>query len=251
MAGAVKFTATKLLGTGKRGILTPDADGYYEMIIGGLNTFNSVGEYYTLDGAKALFEQSSIFMRRIKNGCLKGEVDHPKRSNGMTDNDYISRILTIDGNNVCVHFKEIWLDENYGKKHPELKNSNLVAIMAKLKPAGPKGSALKASLDNADENVCFSIRALTKDYYQRGQVYRVLNQIVCFDMVTEPGISIANKWQAPALESLFDLSVTKTQLESIVEDRCSLVATEDSRQLAVESLKTFSSSVVVPKFTSW
>jgi hypothetical protein len=177
----VKFTATKLASKGKAGILKPDDDGYYTLVIGGLNLFNSVGEYYTADGARQLFEQSSTFMRRIKNGCLKGEMGHPKRLPGMSMDDYLRRIMTIEETNVCCHFKEIWLDEQYGKNHPEFKNPSMIAIMAKLKPTGPKGPSLQKSLDNPNENVCFSIRAFTKDYAVRGVINRVLDQVYSWD----------------------------------------------------------------------
>lgn len=247
----VRFTETKLSATGKKGILTPDADGYYELVIGGLNTFNSAGEYYALDGAKQLFEESSIFMRRVRNGCLMSEESHPSKLPGMSMDDYISRILKIDEGNVCCHIKEVWLDETYGKRHPKLNNPNLVAIVAKLKPAGPKGQFLKQSLENPNENVCFSIRALTNDYYQRGQTIRVLQQIVTFDRVVEGGISIANKWDTPAMESN-EVPVTKSQIEKVAYQNNSFVATEDSKLLANECLKAFETKQVPkPIYHSW
>jgi len=234
----VKFTATKLNGTGKRGILKPDADGYYEMPIGGLNTFNSAGQYYVLDGAKQLFEESSVFMRRIKNGCLKGEVGHPKKLPGMSMDDFVNRILTIDEKNVCCHFKEVWLDESFGKNNQEYKNPDLVAIMAKIKPSGPKGDFLQKSFDNPDENVCFSIRAFTRDYYQRGQTYRVLTQIISFDSVIEPGISNATKWHSPSLESISECAIRQVSFENIVNNQLDYIATEDSKILALDTINT-------------
>ncbi len=231
----VKFTATKLTSTGKAGVIKPDADGYYELIIGGLNTFNSAGEYYTLNGAEELFKQSSIFMRRVTNGCLKGEVGHPKKLPGMSMDDYVNRILTIDEGNVCAHFKEVWLDTEFGKKNPKYNNNALVAIMAKVKPTGPKADSLANSLANNSENVCFSIRALTRDYHERGQTYRVLQQIICWDNVNEPGISIANKWDSPALENHSDIIIRETTLKKIINHEVP-VATESSIELARESL---------------
>ncbi|MGI9212448.1 MAG: S80 family phage morphogenetic serine protease, partial [Methylococcaceae bacterium] len=77
MPELIKFTATKLSSHGKMGAIPVDVDGYRTMIVGALNAFNSSGEYYVLDAAKKLFEESSTFMRRVRNGCLKGEVGHP------------------------------------------------------------------------------------------------------------------------------------------------------------------------------
>ena len=130
----VRFTATKLTDINKKGLLLPDSEGYYELPVGGLNVVNSSGQFYTLEGAKDLFDSSSIFMRRVRNGCLKGELGHPKRLPGMSLDDYIQRIVTIDEKNVCCFFKELWLDFEFGKKNPQLGTPDLVAVMAKLKP---------------------------------------------------------------------------------------------------------------------
>lgn len=252
----VRFTGTKLANTNKKGILKPDEDGYYEMIIGGLNTFNSAGEYYTLEGAKALFEESSIFMRRVRNSSLYAEYAHPKKLPNMSMDQYINRILSIDENNVCCHIKEVWLDETYGKKHPELNNPALVAIMAKVKPYGPKGVHLKESIENPSQNTSFSIRALTNDFYQRGQTVRVLQQIVTFDAcVSEPGIAIATKFQSPGLESSSDFSdftVTRAQIERVAYQNNSFVGTEDSKLLVKECLKAFEvKQAPKPIYHSW
>lgn len=252
----VRFTSTKLAASGKAGILPPDENGYYTLPIGGLNAFNSAGQYYTLEGAKQLFEKSSVFMRRVGNGNLKGEVGHPKKLPGMSMDDYVHRILTIEETNVCCHFKEIWLDENYGKMNPQFKNPGLVAIMAKVKPSGPKGESLKASFENPDENVCFSIRALTRDFYDRGQTYRVLQQICTWDNVGEPGIANATKWASPSLESLSETAVTLNQLERIAQEQGTAISME-SRELALESVQMLRStqSIVtlprIPLYNKW
>jgi len=235
----VKFTATKLAMSGKKGILTCDADGYYEVVIGGLNVDNSAGERYPLNGAKHLFETSSVLMRRISNGNLKSEMGHPKKTPGMTNNDYINRIFSLEETKVCCHIAEVWLDEDYGKNNPNLKNPELVAIMAKIKPAGPMGPALKESLDNPKENVCFSIRALTNDYYRNGRTIRVLDSIFTWDVVTEPGIHISNKYDSPSLESLVETVITEKTLRTVAESMDTGIAVEDSKELIRDVLKTF------------
>lgn len=253
MAQVIKFSAARLQNAGKRGELKPDAEGYYDLVIGGLNSYNSAGEFYTLEGAKELFEKSSSFMRRVANGCLKGEVGHPKKATGMSMNEYVNRILTIDEGNICCHFKEIWLDMDYGKRTNNQRSPNLVAIMAKVKPAGPKAASLEASLQNNSENVCFSIRALTKDYFVRGQCYRVLTNIVTFDNVVEPGIAIANKWDSPGLESLVNETVTLNQLRRVAnDDQHRLVATE-SAQIAREVVAQLerSEQLAAPLYLNW
>lgn len=253
---ATRFTSTKLTGTGKKGILTPDENGYYTMAIGGLNVFNSSGEYYTAEGAEDLFKSSSIFMRRISSGCLKGESGHPKRTPGMTLDQYLNRILTIEEANVVCHFTEIWLDKDFGKKYPEYNNKDLIAIMAKVKPAGPKGESLKASFENPKEEVCFSIRALTKDFMHKGVNHRVLQQIVTFDNVVEPGIFHARKWHSPALESLTECNVKEMDIDTLVNSNKSCIAVESTKELALETLSAIKKQsniklVTLPVIAKW
>lgn len=178
MNQTIKFSCTALNGTNKAGVIPKDADNYYTMVVGGLNIFNSAGQWYSYDGAKALFESSSQFQRRVSRGCLFGERGHPRREPGMSFDDYVQRILEIRETNICVHFKEIFLDFNSMK---DVNGKAVVAIMAKLTPSGPGGAALQKSLDNKNENVCFSIRSFTKDYYDRGIEVRDLKNIVTFD----------------------------------------------------------------------
>lgn len=225
----VRFTCTQLAATGKKGILTPDENGYYTMPVGGLNVFNSAGMYYTAVGAKELFEdKSSQLMRRVKRGALRGEVGHPKQMPGMSDDDYLLRILTIDESNVCAHFSELWLDfDNYKDQN----GKPMVAIIGKVAPSGAHGDFLLKQLNNPKENVCFSIRSLTEDVYKRGIWERTLKNVVTFDYVNEPGIHIAEKYKSTSLESLgieslVDKPVMRNQLKRALNNNKSPVALE-------------------------
>lgn len=202
---SVRFTCTSLAGTGKTGKLPMDENGYRTQPLGALNCFNSAGEYYPAAAAKALFEQSSAFMRRVSSACLKSEEGHPKRAAGMTDEDFIRRVLTIEERNVCAHISEVWLDF-HSLKDPS--GHNIIAIMGKVKPAGPMGPALEASYDNPKEDVCFSVRAFTEDRRVAGVNQRTLVEVVTFDHVTEPGISTSRKYSAPALEEIGEAPVS-------------------------------------------
>jgi hypothetical protein len=206
----VRFACTSLQGTNKVGQLKPDENGYYPMVVGALNVFNSAGQYYVYDQAKELFQQSSQLMRRVARGALRGECGHPKMLPGMTKEQYAHRILSIYEENVCCHHKEISLDFDNVKDE---KGKPIIAIISKVCPSGPMGSALERSLKNKDENVCFSIRAFTDDYRDRGVYKRVLKTIVTFDQVNEPGISFAEKFRAPALEELDEMTLSRGELE--------------------------------------
>lgn len=228
----IRFACTSLAGTDKKGVLTPDENGYYTMPIGGLDVFNSAGMFYTYKGAKELFEESSAFMRRVKRGALRGEVGHPKLVPGMSMDDYAQRIIVIDERNVCAHFAEIWLDFD---KFKDTNGKPCVAIMAKVGPSGPHGPMLKKAFDNPNENVCFSIRSFTEDYWVKGVKFRDLRTIVTFDYVNEPGIHFAEKYKSPSLESIAETVITEGQIRRATE-RATLAFGQESAILSRDEL---------------
>ncbi len=259
----VFFSATKLPMLKKRGVIKPDADGYYELIVGGLNTHNNTGAwYYTIEGVRELFGPGSLLHRRIANGCLRAEVNHPKKRPGETDEKFFERMLDIDRDNVCAHFKELWLDENFGRNHPEYNNPHLVAMMAKVKPSEPKGAMLKESLENPNENVCFSIRALADEGYYQGKRIRVLKEIIAIDLVNEPGINIANKWDSPATESISNIKndtseygesmrITKSLLNKISQGNESSLTVESSQETAMYISNKYFNEKTTPIYNRW
>lgn len=260
MSSVVKFTGTVYEDRNKSGILTPDSDGYYELVVGGLNTYNSAGEYYTADGAVELFENSSQFMRRVKNCALYSELGHPKKLPGMTNDQFYYRVISIEETNICGHFSEIWLDFEFGKKNPELNNPDLIAIMAKVKPAGAKAQALQLALENPKQNAAFSLRGITENKYVRGRMERRLTNLITFDHVTEPGISIADKVMAPSLESLalpptvrevMDSVVDKEVLAKLIKSSISNVGMESNRILFNEILKSIEGGKRNSRLASW
>ena len=215
-SNSARYACTSLMGTNKAGLLKPDDNGYRPMVVGALNMFNSAGEFYTFEQARDLFENnSSQLQRRIQRGVLKGEYGHPKFEPGMRGDQFLHRVLTIDESKICCHFREIWLESNAVK---DKDGRAVVAIMAWVKPSGPYGGYLRDSLENPDENVCFSIRAFTDDRYVGGVKQRTLKQVVTFDYVLEPGMAVAEKYKAPALESFKDdgIIVSRADIESVL-----------------------------------
>lgn len=207
------FACTALLGTNKAGILRPDADGYYTLVLGALDIYNSGGAFYPYESAKQLFKESSSLMRRISNGALRGEYGHP-RPNGMNMRDFLGRVMDIYEPNVCCHIRKVWIDNKTSVR--DERGRPVIAILGEVKPAGPMGPALQASLDNPSENVCFSIRSLTEDHTVAGTTYKNLKTIVTWDYVNEPGLSVAKKWHSPALESIEeDLPVMPAHLAAL------------------------------------
>lgn len=198
MGNQIRFACTALAASNKTGVLKKDDSGYYELVVGALNIFNSIGQYYVYDQARDLFESSSTFMRRVKRGVLRGELGHPKPLPGMSEEQFAQRVMSIYEDNVCCHHKEIYLDFDRVKDE---HGNPIIAIVSKVYPSGPHGEQLRKSLENPNENVCFSIRAFTDDFMDRGICKRILRTIVTWDQVLEPGLAVAEKFKAPALES--------------------------------------------------
>lgn len=231
----VSFGCTALVGTNKRGTLKCDADGYYQPVLGALNTYNSGGQYYPQGPAAHLFESSSAFMRRVKGGNLRGECGHPRKQPGESDRDYAIRLNDIYEPNVSHHIRRVWLESGYKDE----MGRPITLIMGEVRPCGPRGPALKEALENRFEDVCFSIRAFTFDTPVCGIIQKHLRQIVTWDWVNEPGISAAHKWRAPSLESLQETEFSLTREMVLV-----MANEERARGVSMESDATNIQSLV-------
>jgi len=182
--------------------LKKDESGYYYVTLGALNAFNSAGEFYDIAGVSDLLtnEKSSI-NRRLKSGSLKGEVGHPEYEHGTPKAVFYSRNMKILLSNTSHHIRDIELV-------PTNKNSGMsgkgkyTLIKAWVKPSGPHGDALKAALENPDENVAFSIRCFTMNVDVNGVLVKKITQIITWDWVNEPGMADATKWKELGIESL-------------------------------------------------
>ena len=246
----VRFTCSVLSGTGKEGKLPKDQYGYYTQPIGGLNVFNSAGDYYPYESAKHLFQNSSAFMRRISSGCLKSELGHPKPLPGQSMESFAQRVMTIDEKNVCAHIAEVYLDFDNVKD----KNGRpIIAMMGKIKPSGPHAAALERSYDNPKEDVCFSIRAFTDDQRINGIKQRNLLEVVTYDFVGESGIAEARRYYSPSLESLSESRFTKEAMSNAVKPIAGM-AMESSIIKPVTLFKMMgwdSQFLEDPKFMNW
>jgi hypothetical protein len=210
MDNYIRFGFTALNGTNKAGTLTADENGYYTVVLGGLDVYNSANQFYPYEPAKALFTNSSQLMRRVSNGALRGEYGHPKMQVNQSLDSFAQRILAIYEENVSHHISEVTLDFDRLK---DAQGRKCIAIVGKVLPCGPNGAVLKASIENKRENVCFSIRSFTRDEEVGRTTNRILKNIVTWDYVNEPGISIANKFQSPALEEFSETMFTKKNFE--------------------------------------
>lgn len=200
------LSCTALLGTNKAGTLKCDADGYYTVVLGALDVYNSGGAYYPEASAKHLFQQSSSLMRRIASGNLRGEYGHPRFQPGMSMDDFVNRVRDIYEPHVCMHIRKVTVDYTTYRNE---RGQPVITIIGEVKPSGPMGPALKEQFENKHEDVCFSIRSLTNDEFSGGRVNKHIKLIVTWDYVNEPGLAQAHKWNAPGLESMDDVSLAQ------------------------------------------
>lgn len=233
MNNNVMFACSALKGTNKVGNLKPLQNGYYRMLVGALNMFNSAGMFYTYEEAKSVFEESGALQRRVARGALRGEYGHP-RQGSMSDQAFARRVMDIDEKNVCCHHRKIELV--FDEQHDERGNP-VVAIYSEVAPNGPYGHVLAKQLENPDENVCFSIRAFTRDYTLMGVRNRALKTVVTFDYVNEPGMSIATKYMNPALEGFGEeKSFSRSTMEQAMAASAGAGIAQESMMLTASEL---------------
>jgi len=183
--------------------LEKDAEGYYNICLGAFNYPNSIGEAYPFtQEVKALFDKSSSFMKKIQNGQLYAELDHPAMEPGMTPQQYIARISKIDMDNVAAHIREIELVPSKTKMN---NGSPVVYAYGWVKPFGTHKQMLQDSLDTQSINTAFSLRCLFKYGVYNGVRSRLIFSIINYDFVVSPGLPQASKYS------------TQTGLESNVE----------------------------------
>lgn len=256
MAQAV-YSCTALVGTGKKGVLPQDGNGYYDTILGAFDYFNNKNMYYDFNAVRDIFQASSDLMRRIKNGNLHGECGHPRRLPGMSAAEFMHRCLDIQEPNISHHIREVWIDD---KSIVDPSGKPIIAVRGWVKPAGPKGPALKEAYDNNAENVCFSVRSFADE--KRGpnnSIIRLIRLLVTWDWVMEPGINIANKYSHPALESFIgDQYFTDSILDEAANMQRMLgVANESANDMLDILMKSFKptnatgSKIILPGSAKW
>lgn len=210
---SVSIGCTMLKGTAKKGVLKPDADGYYEVPLGAYGAHNSVGMFYDLASAARFFQSGSPLFRMMEKGVLRGEYKHPHKKPGESDQEYIQRIRQIDSDRVAFHIRNLRLEEG----HKDDQGRPIVLVIGEVRPSGPYGHVLKDALDNPHENVYFSVRSLTMDDVIRGIKYT--RDIITWDFVNEGGIYNANKYHSPSLESYDSVQITPIDLWTLADEQ--------------------------------
>jgi hypothetical protein len=249
----VTIGCTMLAGTNKQGVLRPDEHGYYRTPMGAYGGQNSAGFVYDAQSGRSMFSPGSVLMRKIEKGVLYGEYKHPKREHYMSDQQYVARIRDIDDDRRAFHVRKVELvpsRDEHGRP--------ITLVIGEVKPCGPFGHVVKASLENPHENTFFSVRSITMDDMMRGVKYT--KEIVTWDYVGEGGIYVANKYNSPSLESFTDteIEITPTMLWSLADEqrKANNMGLENSAASYDDLLKTLGWSrtpqrVERPAFMKW
>jgi len=177
-----------------------DKNGYYKVLVGCFNTYNRSGIFYRIKDPKSLLRNKTILNRRITEGTLRSEEEHPDYK-GMDNKEIISRTIFLDSTKVCAHIKAIEMVDT-GKTEQGWSGYNITEVYAWIKPTGPFGPTLKESFDNPDENVYFSVRSLVKQSFIGTTIVRDVLDVSTWDHVYEGGIEKASQWNAAGIESI-------------------------------------------------
>ncbi len=217
MGAMLRYSCTALLGLNKQGIIKPNQDGYYELVLSALNYPNPVGARYRTESARRILETSPFFQRKIKEGNLLGEVGHPRRRDCRTDQEYEDRLYDLLESNVCLHISDVWIDDSGALKDRD--GRAYTGIMGLVKGSGIHGDKFEESLNNPKQNTCLSVRSITDNFRMPdGSIEKEFVNIIAWDWVNEPGLRPANKFSAPSLES-YEFPVNPRNLETLITRR--------------------------------
>ena len=242
MSNNVKLTVIK--STSGNRVIKPDADGYYKVVLGAFNVLNSAGEAYSFDGIEAILkDKTNVLNTRMSTGRLRSEADHPRREPGQSVRDFVSRNLDISTARAACHIKEAWLDKtDHSEGIPGL--GNVILVKGLVKPSGVFGKGLKDSLDNPEEDTCFSIRCFSVIKNRGIQAVRYIKQIVTWDWVNAPGIQYASVLNGPTVESA---DLCEFDIEELInsEEACAVTAESQDRVAVLKEIGPIVSDVDV------
>lgn len=238
MATVLECTISR--GFNNTGTLKRLDNGYIDVVLSALEFPNSVRAVYDADAAERLISANSNLQRRCVDSLLKGELGHPQESDSKNFDDFMRRVHIVDPKNVAIHIRKVWMDRNY-----RLPNGQtIIAIRGEVCPSGPHAGHIDRSLQNPHENVCFSLRGMATDRFRGGQKRKYLDNLVTWDVVTEPGLRVATKFHSVACES-YEVPVNLALLEMALQPANGSIATESAAYGAIEAIQRIRQQALV------
>jgi len=191
----IAFRVETMFAGGRVGRVRPDENGVYKglpmMVLGEVTQQKTFYEPESI--TDQMTNPESRFNKVFRQQKLFGEYGHPTFY-GLTNDEVIQRLVTVDENNVSHLFTGLYTDQP--------SSNGTVVVRADIKPTGPKGAYLKESLDDPLMNTAFSLRAyVSTDMKPNGLKYRRVRQLTTFDTVGASGYANTDKANAIALES--------------------------------------------------
>lgn len=257
MEKKIIFTYTKSDVLNKQ--IPKDEQGWYQVNLGALNAFNAHGHFYVAEGVRDLIENSdSRLGKKLREGYLEGEQEHPVYTPGMSKVDFLIRVMKIDPDRKSHHIKKIEVVDS-GVPVGGGFEGNVLTLVGWVKPMGNKGHLLKESLDDPEVNTAFSVRSLTDDVYERGTLIKKITTLITFDWVNEPGILTANKFDSRrvSVES-FNVPLTFNdedfdKVEQYIKDHGNIGGMESGEALSVlrDIKKSVSGNKSFNAFNRW
>jgi hypothetical protein len=212
---------------------------YYWVCLGALNIFNSEGHFYEYEASLPAFDDSTKFKRKMFGGNLYGEDNHPVWEGWMTEEQFLLRNEDIDTDRIACHIREM----EFVPTNQTCNGLPVWEIWGWVKPDKMRGEYLKAALDNPHQNVCFSIRCWVREKWVSGKKFLMIDEVITFDWVIEPGVSKANKFYAEAgyeisndrfmARESVSIGLTSNLAERVLE--CETKEVTSGRKLATES----------------
>lgn len=210
MSNKLTYGNVELAMAENKGVLKPNADGYYRIAGGGFNTPNRLGITYRMNRylLDCLEEgervgSGSDLRRRIERGEAYMEMNHPvqwfyEKIDGkvvrtqITDlMTWVNRLKTIDMDRICASIGDIIPD--FSRFDPRTM-AGAVFFDIETKPHGPFGDMFKENLDTPKMGTAVSIRTVTAPQ-QFGSVVREVEYWTGLDWVPEPGFAEATKYR--------------------------------------------------------
>lgn len=237
MTMGMAFEVTALKGVNRVGNIKRLDNNYLRVILGALEFDNSGGAVYDQPRVERLLAENGLLQRRINAGYMRGEWGHPKEYNYPNYRAFLQRVHTIEETNWAIHIRKVWVEPNF-----QLPDGRIIcAIIGEVCPTGNNNSGMERILSNPDENLAFSIRSLATDRLVNGKIRKYIDNIITWDVVNEPGLSVANKYMAPSCESALVLPIQGEILRTLITSNTP-VAVESSIRDTLSAFEAYERS---------
>lgn len=228
---AGKITISTFLADGKQMTVKKNDRGWYRLWGGAFNTNNGRGDSYPYNKTieKEFTDPNSGFARRMAEGVVGGETNHPDLHLLDSKAKQMFRLNKLEKKLQCLQVMEVELDT---KSFVNPDGSKVVGVWVWVKPTGPYADAFKAALDDPEINVCLSLRMESANKMRPdGTMVRTLTKPLHWDWVDINGMPNANKRVSSdfSQESLFDYEISYA-------DACELCDLVERDGISQESL---------------